>query len=90
MPRKFLVLLLPSLFLMWLPGPAYAQGPDSEAAFIDWQELKTEKFIIVYADSVFGVANFDCACGIEEAQRYAAEHHSLANIDTLVDLMNGF
>ena len=72
MPRKFLVLLLPSLFLMWLPGPAYAQGPDSEADFIDWQELKTEKFIIVYADSVFGVANFDCACGIEEAQRYAA------------------
>lgn len=72
MPRKFLVLLLPSLFLMWLPGPAYAQEPDSEADFIDWQELKTEKFIIVYADSVFGVANFDCACGIEEAQRYAA------------------
>jgi hypothetical protein len=73
LPKKFLVLLLPIFFLLWLPGPAQAQAPDSTANRIDWQELKTEKFIIVYADSVSGLnlANLNCSCGIEEAQRYA-------------------
>lgn len=72
MPQKLLTLLLPTLFMMWLPGPALAQWPDSsEAAVIDWQELKTEKFLLVYANSVSGVADADCSCGIEEAQRYA-------------------
>ncbi len=71
MPKKFGILLLPLLFLMWLPGPALAQGPDSEASRVDWQELRTEKFILVYADSVLGVDQSDCSCGIEEAQRYA-------------------
>ncbi|MBI1877607.1 MAG: hypothetical protein HYR94_05145 [Chloroflexi bacterium] len=71
MPKKFLTLLLAILFLMWLPGPALAQEPNSTADIIDWQELKTEKFIIVYADSVIGLRNFDCSCGVEEAQRYA-------------------
>jgi hypothetical protein len=71
LPQKLLALVLSSLFLMWLPGPALAQGPDSQADFIDWQELRTEKFIVVYADSVSGLARFDCSCGVEEAQRYA-------------------
>ncbi|MBE7554797.1 MAG: hypothetical protein HS126_27410 [Anaerolineales bacterium] len=72
MPKKFLALLLPILFLMWLPGPALAQGPLRETDDIDWQELKTEKFIIVYADRVSGLANLDCSCGVDEAERYAA------------------
>lgn len=71
MPKKFLLLLLPILLLLGLPGLALAQGPADEANFIDWQELRTDKFIIVYADSVFGVDDFDCSCGVEEAQRYA-------------------
>jgi hypothetical protein len=70
--KKFLLsLLLPLLFLLGLPGPALAQGPFDQAAEIDWQELRTDKFIIVYADSVSGLARFDCSCGVEEAQRYA-------------------
>ncbi len=73
MPKKLLLWLLPLLILAWLPTPAYAQEPpDSEADFIDWRELKTENFIIVYAESVFGVDDFDCACGIDEAEKYAA------------------
>lgn len=71
MPKKFAVLLLPILFLMWLPGPAQAQEPNNSQEIIDWQELKTEKFIIVYADSVSGRRIFDCECGVEQAQRYA-------------------
>jgi hypothetical protein len=69
--KKFLVLLLPILFLMWLPGLALAQGPVRDADAIDWQELRTEKFIIVYADRVSGLANLDCSCGVDEAERYA-------------------
>lgn len=71
MSKKLFILLLPILFLMTLPGPALAQGPFNKSDFIDWQELRTDKFIIVYADSVFGVDDFDCSCGVEEAQRYA-------------------
>lgn len=61
------------LFLMWLPGSAYAQGPDGNAGVINWQELKTEKFIIVYAESIeAGDEEVECDCGVEEAERYAA------------------
>jgi hypothetical protein len=56
---------------MGLPGPAYAQWPERNEDLIDWRELKTESFIIVYAESVLGVDDFDCACGLDEAQRYA-------------------
>ncbi len=70
---KQLLLVWGLLFcLAWLPGPAYAQTPTDEAPAIDWQELKTEKFIIVYADRVAGLARFECDCGIDEAERYAA------------------
>ncbi len=71
--KSFLLLILPILLLMWLSAPAYAQDPDDEPLpFIDWQELETENFIIVYAGSVEGLAGTECACGIEEAQFYAA------------------
>lgn len=79
MPKKFLAILLPILFLMWLPGPVLAQGPDSKTSEIDWQELKTEKFIIVYADRVSGLANLDCSCGLDEAQRYAGFSDQIYN-----------
>jgi hypothetical protein len=59
------------IVLFWLPGLAQAQQPDSLQELIDWRELKTESFIIVYAESVVGVGDFDCSCGLDEAQRYA-------------------
>jgi hypothetical protein len=69
--RKSLTIFLMLLCLTWLPGPIYAQGPDDDQLAIDWRELKTEKFIIVYADRVAGLARFECACGVDEAERYA-------------------
>lgn len=71
LPKKLLLWLLPLLFLAWLPAPTYAQGPpENEAASIDWRELKTENFIIVYAESVSGLADARCACGVDEAEKY--------------------
>lgn len=74
MPRKLWVWgwLLPILLFTWLPGPAYAQEPDSLTDSIDWRELKTKNFIIVYAERVPGPLGLACACGIAEAERYAA------------------
>lgn len=66
------LLLLPILFFFWLSGTVYAQNPDDESLpVIHWQDLKTENFIIVYAESIEGVDNSECACGIEKAQFYA-------------------
>lgn len=64
--------LLPILFFVWLPGPIHAQEPGSQTDSIDWRELKTESFLIVYAERVPGPLGAACACGIEEAERYAA------------------
>jgi hypothetical protein len=50
----------------------YAQGPTDDTATVEWRELKTENFIIVYAESVEGVAPTACDCGIEEAEFYAS------------------
>lgn len=78
MTKKFLTpLLLLFLLFVWLPNPVYAQGglPGSQPlAEIDWQELETENFIIVYADSVKlpnGQEEIECVCGIEHAEEYA-------------------
>jgi hypothetical protein len=58
---------------MWLPNPVHAQGPDGQLEGIDWQELRTEKFIIVYAERIDAKGQeVECACGIEEAERYVA------------------
>jgi hypothetical protein len=77
--KKTLILLLPLLFFfMWLPHPAEAQGPvagQPQLSVIDWGELETENFLIVYANSVEpaeGQPEVECSCGIEHAQRYAA------------------
>ncbi len=74
LPKKtLLLLLLWPLLWSWLLNPVYAQEPDTEAKVIDWQELTTEKFIIVYADSIqVDGQPVACACGIEQAERYAA------------------
>lgn len=66
------LLFLPLLFLLWLSGVAYAQGPADQVNTIEWQELKTEKFTIVYAERVL-VFNLpiECRCGIGEAEYYA-------------------
>jgi len=69
--KLLLLLLVPLLWLMWLPGVAQAQRPDDTPPVIDWQELETENFIIVYAEDVEGLAGIGCACGIEEAEFYA-------------------
>jgi hypothetical protein len=70
--KKILVLLLPLLLLAWPPGPALAQEPDEPPQVVEWQELQTEKFLVVYAERV-SVAEQDvpCACGVAEAERYA-------------------
>ena len=62
--------LLPLLLALWWPGQAQAQGPLVDT--IDWQELNTEKFTIVYADEII-VANrpVECLCGVAEAEYYA-------------------
>ncbi|MFN8455118.1 MAG: hypothetical protein U0401_10710 [Anaerolineae bacterium] len=74
MPKKLWlwVWLLPLLCLTWLPAPVYAQQPDNQTDSIDWRELKTENFIIVYAERVSGPLGLACACGVDEAERYAA------------------
>lgn len=77
--KNFLALLiLPLLFFVWLPGPASAQEPDGQAAAIDWRELPTDRFLIVYAEGVQSAApgeeavEIECDCGIEQAEHYAA------------------
>ena len=73
MQKKLLPLVLPILLLLWFSVPVYAQDPDSEELLpvIDWQESKTENFIIVYAQSIDGGATSCPFCGIENAQFYA-------------------
>ena len=81
MSRKFLIPIFLTFILTWLfnplpisplTTPAFAQEPDGPAPVVDWQELQTQKFIIVYAESVAveGVA-VECICGIEPAEQYA-------------------
>ncbi len=73
MQKKLLLLILSIILRVWLPGVAYAQDPDNETApAIDWRELRTENFIVVYAESVEGFIGIGCACGVEEAEVYTA------------------
>ena len=76
MLKKLLILFgLLLLFGVWLPAPAFAQTPEAEGQVgrIDWRELKTENFLIVYAESVqIEEKAIDCVCGVAEAERYAA------------------
>lgn len=70
--RKFFpIFFLQALLWIWLPAAIQAQGPTDETGTIDWRELKTENFVIVYAESVEGVPSTACECGIEEAEFYA-------------------
>lgn len=73
MRRKLAVVVFATIFLAFiLSNPIYAQAPNGDSSFdIDWQELKTEKFIIVYADSINGIDASVCACGVGEAEFYA-------------------
>jgi hypothetical protein len=71
-PQFVIVVFLPLLFLLWLPGGAYAQGPADQVNNIEWQELKTEKFTIVYAEEVLAFnLPIECRCGVTEAEYYA-------------------
>lgn len=70
--KKWLhLLVLPLLLFAWLGTPVQAQGPEEELPVIDWRELETEHFLLVYAESIEGVPQDACACGIEEAEFYA-------------------
>jgi len=56
---------------MWLPGVIHAQGPGEDALVIDWQEVRTEHFLIVYAEGVSAEGQaLACACGAAEAEGY--------------------
>ncbi len=71
--RKIAALLLMQLTLLALffsPAQA-AQPPDNDAPGVVWDELQTEHFVIVYADSVEGLSIFTCKCGLDEARFYA-------------------
>lgn len=75
--KKYAHLLLLAVLLTWawLPVAARAQDPPVEPVpTVNWQELETQNFIIVYANGieVDGVPQ-DCpACGPDPAYRYAA------------------
>ena len=69
--KLFRLFLLPIFLFVWFAGSASAQEPNDEAPLINWQELKTQNFIIVYAASVEGLSDEECVCGIEEAEFYA-------------------
>ncbi|MBN1995771.1 MAG: hypothetical protein JW953_24005 [Anaerolineae bacterium] len=72
--KKFLPLLCLAALGLWLTGPAYAQDPpEGPLPTLDWQELPTEKFIIVYAQGVTLEGQpVDCpACGLAPAEYYA-------------------
>jgi hypothetical protein len=57
---------------LWFSGTVFAQEPDTELPVINWQELKTENFVIVYAESIAGVDPSSCVCGPGKAQFYAS------------------
>lgn len=71
--RVTILLFATFIFSLLLIKPTYAQEPPDESFYepfaIDWEELETESFIIVYAESVTGVP--DCLCGVDEAEFYA-------------------
>lgn len=72
--KKLLVLfLLALLLLLGLASPAYAQDPVEETPIVDWQELQTDRFTIVYGEGVSLAGRaLPCNCGVAEAERYAA------------------
>ena len=84
--RKRIIPLLFTIALLslLLVRPTYAQEPFDELFTIDWEELKTDNFIIVYADSVAGVP--DCVCGVDEAEFYAGFIDGVYN--DLVDIFD--
>lgn len=88
LPKKLLTLfVLLWFFGLWWPVPAFAQTPDAdeEVGLIDWRELESEKFLIVYAESVeIDDKPVDCMCGVAQVERYIAfvddVYHDLATI----------
>ena len=82
MTYQRLMILLTILFLFHMPEATLAQSPlnneDSAQFNIDWQELKTDHFTIVYATKIevreLGdgeLKQIDCsACGRAEAEKY--------------------
>jgi hypothetical protein len=56
--------------ILIIAAPASAQTPFEDAPSVEWRELETDHFIIVYAESVEGISIFTCNCGIDEARFY--------------------
>jgi hypothetical protein len=70
--RKTIALLLMQLFLLTLfYSPALAAQPPDDVSGVEWGELQTDHFVIVYAESVEGLSIFTCKCGADEARFYA-------------------
>jgi hypothetical protein len=70
--RIRLTTLLLLMLVLGVPRVVGAQPLTPAGEVVDWRELETEHFIIVYAEHVsLNDAEIPCACGIAEAQRYA-------------------
>jgi hypothetical protein len=67
--HRTLSLLLLSLLYLAAATPTLAQSPADESVQVDWQELATNHFLLVYAESIESDTE-NCACGIAEAERY--------------------
>ena len=71
MPKNLIrLIVLPLILFISLSFSAQAQAPGNRGADVDWREVKTDYFVIVYAESIEGPARFTCACGLDEAQPY--------------------
>ncbi len=76
--KRLLPLLIFIFLFLWFPAIVVdAQAPadelqvEPELPEIDWRELNTEKFTIVYAESVLlNEEEVDCECGVEHAEYY--------------------
>jgi hypothetical protein len=68
--RKLWFIVIQWTIILFIAAPAFAQSPSEEAPVVEWRDLETEHFVIVYAESVEGVSIFTCNCGIDEAQFY--------------------
>jgi len=66
------LLFLPFSLFIAVSFSVQAQAPESGAGDVTWREVKTDYYIIVYAETMQGPARLSCKCGVEEAEFYTA------------------
>jgi hypothetical protein len=70
--KRLCLLAVTSLLLLYFVSPVSAQSPlDGDPPKVEWREVDTEHFIIVYAERIQGSSIFTCRCGADEARFYA-------------------